>query len=58
MALGLFWATVSLVVFMTITTADMAGFFRKKNQFDVNGKVCQGRVFHPKYQILTECRQW
>lgn len=39
MALGLFWATVSLVVFITITTLDMMGFFKSKNHFDVDGRV-------------------
>jgi len=37
--IGIFWATISLVAFLLISTADMMGFFKPKNQFDVNGKV-------------------
>jgi 3-dehydrosphinganine reductase len=39
MALGLFWATVSLVVFLTVITLDMLGYLKGKNRFDVNGRV-------------------
>ncbi|KAK5167964.1 3-dehydrosphinganine reductase [Saxophila tyrrhenica] len=39
MALGLFWATVSLVVFLLISTADMLGYLKPKNHFDVDGKT-------------------
>lgn len=39
MALGLYWATVALVLFLTILALDIMGIFSRKSHFDVDGRV-------------------
>lgn len=39
MALGLFWATASLCVFLVVLAADIMGLFSSKNYFEVDGRV-------------------
>ena len=39
MAVGFFWATVCLCIFVTILALDIMGFFSRKNHFEVEGRV-------------------
>ena len=39
MAIGLFWATLSLCGFFAILALDVMGFFRRKNYFEVEGRA-------------------
>lgn len=39
MALGLYWATACLCLFLAVLAADIMGFFSKKNHFEVDGRV-------------------
>ena len=39
MALGLFWSSVCLCVFVSVFIYDRMGGFQSKNRFPVNGKV-------------------
>lgn len=41
MAIGFFWTSVCLCVFVAILALDIMGLFSRKNHFDVNGKVLQ-----------------
>ncbi len=56
MALGIFWATVSLVVFMLITLLDMMGYFKPKNHFVVEGKVRSAANFFSEFRSDGICR--
>lgn len=39
MALGFFWASVCLLLFLAILSLDIMGFFRRENKFQVEGRV-------------------
>lgn len=39
MALGLYWASVCLCIFLAVLAADIMGLFSSKNYFDVEGRV-------------------
>lgn len=39
MALGLYWATGCLALFVAILALDIMGIFSRKNHFDVDGRV-------------------
>lgn len=39
MAIGWYWASVSLVIFIGILSLDIMGFFSRKTHFDVDGRV-------------------
>lgn len=39
MALGLFWASIVLLVFLAVLSLDIMGFFSRKNHFLVDGRV-------------------
>ena len=52
MAIGLFWATVSLCGFIALLSFDVMGFFSRKNQFDVDGRVGTN---HASYDAATDC---
>lgn len=40
MALGLFWASICLCVFVAVLALDIMGLFSTKNYFEVDGRVC------------------
>lgn len=40
MAMGLYWASVCLAIFISVLALDIMGFFSRKNHLDVKGKVC------------------
>ena len=42
MALGLFWALICLVIFLSLLLFDKMGGFTSKNKFPVDGRVCLG----------------
>ena len=39
MALGFFWASIALLVFLAVLSLDIMGFFSRKNHFPVDGRV-------------------
>ncbi|KAF2202961.1 NAD(P)-binding protein [Delitschia confertaspora ATCC 74209] len=39
MALGIFWASVCLLVFLAILSLDIMGFFKRENKFPVEGRT-------------------
>lgn len=39
MALGIYWATACLCLFVAILSLDIMGFFSGTNKFDVDGRV-------------------
>jgi 3-dehydrosphinganine reductase len=52
MALGFYWATGALCVFIAVLAADIMGVFSSKNHFEIDGRVGQHRNYAMK--ILSD----
>lgn len=57
MAIGFFWATVCLCLFVTILALDIMGFFSWKNHFEVDGRVSEQLLDTRSGYILTVFRR-
>lgn len=44
MALGVYWATLSLCLFLVVLMLDRMGFFSRKNHLEVDGRVGEARI--------------
>lgn len=59
MAIGLFWATVCLCMFLSVLALDIMGFFSRKNHFEVDGRVLTLALLgdtRPKLTLQTDNR--
>lgn len=56
MALGLYWATGCLALFIAVLALDIMGIFSRKNHFDVDGRVSSIATSHipPTFNNLVD----
>lgn len=53
MALGLYWATVCLCIFLAVLALDIMGFFTRKNHFEVDGRVSYRSREEPGFHMIA-----